>query len=323
MAYTRRPNDISSGSPTPGHTAGAEQAAEETASDSNPIRIEHRLRERIKELNCLYGLSRLVETHDTDLDAIFQGLVELIPLSWQYTELTACRIVFKGKTYQTDNFRETGWMQSAAILSGNEFAGQLVVAYLEETAPEFEGPFLQEERALIDALAERLRRISERQEQVEQLRRALRQIQMERDALADTNAALRVVMSRFEEERRISGQELFGNIERVVMPILQKLYTESPSHLVGYLDLLKKSLQEISSPSISRLSGPYGALSPTEIIICNMIRSGLSSKEIAQLRHISPVTVARHREHIRKKLGISNTEINLTTYLQKLVSPNR
>lgn len=290
----------------------------EYASKSREEVTERSLRERIKELNCLYGLSRLEEIHDTDLEAILQGLVELIPSSWQYSELTAARITFDGKTYQTANFAETRWRLSADIYKKDTPVGLLEVCYLEVTGSEHDGPFLKEERDLIDALAERLRRISERHEYSRQLHRALRQLQLERDALAETNAALRVVMSRFEEERRATSHELAGNIERVVMPILQTLYSEIPHNLTGYLDLLKKSLREVSSPLISRLTKQYSALSPTEIIICNMIRSGLTSKEIAELRHISPVTVARHREHIRKKLGISNTKTNLTTYLQKI-----
>ncbi len=259
-----------------------------------------------------------MEKHDTNMDAILHGLVELIPSSWQYSELTAARIIYKGKTYQTENFRETVRKQSSEIKNGDEIVGVVEVVYLEETNPEYEGPFLKEERALINGLAERLRRISERQEYSLQLHQALRQIQLERDALAETNAALRVVMSRFEEERRLTGRELSDNIERIVMPILQTLYSESPPQLAGYLDLLKKNLEEISSPFISRLVSQYRALSPTEIVICNMIRHGLNSKEIAQLRHISPVTVARHREHIRRKLGILNTKTNLSTYLQEI-----
>ena len=50
--------------------------------------------------------------------------------------------------------------------------------------------------------------------------------------------------------------------------------------------------------------------------ICNMIRNGLQTKEIAQLCSISLATVNRHREHIRRKLGITNSKRNLVTYLQ-------
>jgi DNA-binding CsgD family transcriptional regulator len=279
---------------------------------------ERRLRERIKELNCLYGLSRLVETHDTDLDAILQGLVELIPASWQFSEITASRIGFRGKLYQTANFQKTQWIQSAPIMCGKEIAGVLEVVYLEKVTPADEGPFLREERALINALAESLSRNAERIEYSMRLHRALRQIQVERDAMEETNSALRVVMTRFEEEKRVAGRELMLNIERVVMPILQMLYAESSPQLEGYLDLLKRSLEDICSPFVNNMSMQHINLSPTEIVICTMIRNGLTSKEIAKLRHISPVTVARHREHIRRKLGIANEKINLASYLQTI-----
>ncbi len=57
-------------------------------------------------------------------------------------------------------------------------------------------------------------------------------------------------------------------------------------------------------------------LTPTEISICNMVRSGLQSKEIAHMRSVSTATISRHRERIRHKLAIANTDVNLTTYLQ-------
>ncbi|MFK7825461.1 MAG: helix-turn-helix transcriptional regulator [Oligoflexales bacterium] len=56
-------------------------------------------------------------------------------------------------------------------------------------------------------------------------------------------------------------------------------------------------------------------LSPKEIQICNMIKNGLTVKEIAQMFHLSPRTVDKHRENIRKKLGLKSKKINLATYL--------
>ncbi|MBW2455841.1 MAG: helix-turn-helix transcriptional regulator [Deltaproteobacteria bacterium] len=96
------------------------------------------------------------------------------------------------------------------------------------------------------------------------------------------------------------------------------LEAEIPTNLQGYLKLLKRGIEEITSPFIDRVSAQFMNLSPTEVTICNMIRVGLTNKEIAELRHISPVTVARHREHIRRKLGLTNTKTNLSTYLQTM-----
>lgn len=122
----------------------------------------HQLQERIKELNCLYGISKLVENSNGLLDEILQGTVNLIPISWQYSESICARIVIDGKTFGTDNFRETAWKQKANIKKCGEYIGFLEVYYLDEKPEYDEGPFLQEERNLIDAIAERLGHILER-----------------------------------------------------------------------------------------------------------------------------------------------------------------
>ena len=117
--------------------------------------------ERVKELNCLYGFSRMQETRGVSLEEILQGLVELIPPAWQYPEVTCARVKLRNRQFTTKNFRETGWKQAETIhVSGKRF-GTLEVFYLEPRPDCDEGPFLREERSLLHALAERLGRIIE------------------------------------------------------------------------------------------------------------------------------------------------------------------
>ncbi len=80
--------------------------------------------------------------------------------------------------------------------------------------------------------------------------------------------------------------------------------------------MLKINLEDIASLFVNHLSGAYLSLTSTELKICNMIQNGLQAKEIAQIRELSLGTINRHREHIRRKLKINNSEINLMTYLQ-------
>jgi DNA-binding CsgD family transcriptional regulator len=82
------------------------------------------------------------------------------------------------------------------------------------------------------------------------------------------------------------------------------------------MEILQTNLEEITSPFISQLSHFYHSMTPTEIAICNMIRNGMRTKEIADMRGISEATVNRHREKIRRKLKITNQDINLATFLQ-------
>lgn len=128
------------------------------------------LNERVKELNCFYGMSELVENPDSSMHATVQGIVELIPSAWQYPGIAGARAVFDGKVYATDNFRETRWTLSSTIRTHGEPVGKLDVCYLEEKPERDEGPFCKEERRLLDAIAERLGRIIERRRAEEALR---------------------------------------------------------------------------------------------------------------------------------------------------------
>ncbi|MBS3819439.1 MEDS domain-containing protein [bacterium] len=137
------------------------------------------LQERVKELRCLYGISKLVERRDTSLDEIFQETCRLIQRSWQYPEITCARISIDGNEYATANFKKTSWMQKAGIQVHGKKAGEVEVGYLEKMPPLDEGPFLKEERDLIEAVAERLGKIIEShraEERITQLNSVLRAI---------------------------------------------------------------------------------------------------------------------------------------------------
>jgi len=120
------------------------------------------LDERVKELNCLFEISRLVEKRNLTLDGMLQGIVDLIPPAWQYPDITCAKITLKGEEIKSSNFKETIWQQTSHIIVHGVQIGNLVVGLLAERPVRDEGPFMQEERALLDAIAERVGRIIER-----------------------------------------------------------------------------------------------------------------------------------------------------------------
>jgi len=122
----------------------------------------HALGERIKELNCLYGISVIVDKPGISFDEILQGIINLIPASWQYPEFTCARIILEGKEFRTENFRETTWKQASEISVWGKTIAALEVYYLEERVERDDGPFMKEERVLLTMIAERLGRITER-----------------------------------------------------------------------------------------------------------------------------------------------------------------
>jgi len=271
-------------------------------SKTEPEKVEIALRERIKELNCLYVVSQLAERHLHSLDELLQELVNFLPYSWQYPEITCARILFDGKTYKSKEFKVTSWRQSSQIYMYHKVVGEVGIFYLEECPPDDEGPFMKEERALLDAVAEHIGTIATR-------------ISVDLE-LQESNIALRAVLSRIEQEKQGIYRDINMNVEKILKPILQALVLQLPPAQKKYAEMLQTNLEEITSPFISRLSLSYHSMTPTEIAICNMIRIGMLTKEIAEMRGVSQATINRHREKIRRKLKITNQDVNLATLLQ-------
>lgn len=119
----------------------------------------HALGERVKELNCLYGISKLVDQPGVTPEDILQGTVNLIPVSWQYPDVTCARIQWRNRSFQTQPFQETRWRQTADIIRKGKTEGRVEVFYVKAMPRLDEGPFLIEERRLLDAIAERLGKV--------------------------------------------------------------------------------------------------------------------------------------------------------------------
>jgi PAS domain S-box-containing protein len=166
----------------------------------------HDLRKRTQELNCLYVFSKFVETPGISLERMCQGAAGLLPPAWQYPETACARIVLEDQEFKTESFIETPWRQVCDIRLRGERIGSVEVCYLEERPESDEGPFLKEERSLLNAVAGRLGRIVQRKRAEEALRERL-------EVLVDTSpvgvlladaASGRVSLAN-REARRIFG----------------------------------------------------------------------------------------------------------------------
>jgi pyruvate,water dikinase len=117
-------------------------------------KLIHELKERAKELNCLYEIQEILNTPNISIDEVCQGIIKVIPPGWQYPDVCQARFTFAGKVYQTPGFEESPWVQSANIVIQDETVGRIDVYYTEERPVSDEGPFLKEERKLINTIAE-------------------------------------------------------------------------------------------------------------------------------------------------------------------------
>jgi DNA-binding NarL/FixJ family response regulator len=286
-------------------------------TETDPSKIEFALRERSKELNCIYALAKLAERYSNAIDPILENFVNILTDFWQYPEIACASIVYDGRTYKSRGFKLSKWWQSAQIVMDNKPRGKLEVFYLKERPPADEGPFLKEERLLLDTLALGIGRLLMRISVQQELKRVNEQLIVKQKSLEEANTALRALVGRINEEKQEIYDRIQANIDKIILPMLNnELARGLPEDQREYVELLKAQLEKITSPFINTLSRNFLSLTPTEIKICNMIREGMRTKEIAQLHGVSQAAIHRHREHIRQKLKIANTDINLTTFLQ-------
>ncbi|MCP4575527.1 MAG: PAS domain S-box protein, partial [Deltaproteobacteria bacterium] len=190
----------------------------ETLQDVNDEKITeealreamHALGERVKELNCLYAFSNLVDKPGISLDEIFQGVLDLIPAAMQYPEITCARITLEGTEFNTSKYGETKWGQVADIITHGEKIGRLEVGYLEAEPSWENDPFLTEEKTLLNVIAERIGKIVERKQ---------------------AEAALFETEKRFRDlvENSITGISIIQNDQVVYQnPVQEKLFGPLP-----------------------------------------------------------------------------------------------
>ncbi|UCE20815.1 MAG: hypothetical protein JSV46_00845, partial [Candidatus Aminicenantes bacterium] len=158
--------------------------------------------------------------------------------------------------------------------------------------------------------------ITERKKVELELKESESKLQKQKLALEQKNIALREIIAQIEVEKRKIKNDIETNINVVVSPILKKLVIEKDP--LKYVDLLQHHLRGLTSTFGTKITEKNLNLTPREIEICNMIKGGLTSKDISNLLSISFRTVEKHRRNIRQKIGISNKNINLTSYLHNL-----
>ena len=117
------------------------------------LTLLHLLGERVKELRLLHAAARLLQ-HDRPLGTdLFQELVNQLPPAWQFPECCEARISFRDIAVSTPGWADSVWRQSQSFTT-TLGSGLIEIVYLEERPAEAEGPFLAEERSLLESLAE-------------------------------------------------------------------------------------------------------------------------------------------------------------------------
>jgi hypothetical protein len=171
------------------------------------------LQERFKELTCLYQIEELLTTPGATIKDIFNCIIKAIPPGWQYPDLCQVRIIYEKIHYCSSDFKETPWFQKADIIFQGKSVGSIEVYYVKAIQVEDEGPFLKEERKLLNTISERLSHFIMQRHLEESLHEMER---IKKDILENRRAEWKVIVDLLSS----TDQNLLMRITRKMMNYL-------------------------------------------------------------------------------------------------------
>lgn len=302
------------------------------------------LKERVKELDCMYGISHLVERPNITLAEIIQGIVDIMRSAWRYPEITSVQIVIGDQRYQTSNFKKTKWRQVSLVKVGGEPIGFVTVHYIVEKPDIDEGPFSKEERCLIDAIAIRLGQIIERKTALEALCESEKKLsylsshlmaaqESERkriavelhDDLGQCLTFLKLRIQSFKNNLAAGSQELANEIEdllQFVQEILEKVRNLYNGLIPSFLDDLglRVSLESLAErfAENTRMHIPLELddidclFSPlTEVIIYRIFQEALTNIEKNSHAKYLSIVARKNKKNVSFTLEYDGTGSDL------------
>ena len=139
-----------------------------------------------------------------------------------------------------------------------------------------------------------------------------------RQAVEQKNVALSEMLTQVQRAKDDVGGHVRDNLEKVILPMIDDILADAPEQCQPRLLAVKAGLEDVLTPFATKISAIEG-LTPTELRMCQLIRTDIPTKQIAEMEHVSPATVSKHRENIRRKLGIQGKGINLASHLANLL----
>jgi PAS domain S-box-containing protein len=109
-----------------------------------------KLKERVKELNCLSQLNTIVSDNENSIHDILSKTLEIIPESFLHPHLTGAQIYFDKSEFVSSLFNGKQYIIKENIRVENSVKGYIAVSYESESN---QNPFLAEEKQLLKNIA--------------------------------------------------------------------------------------------------------------------------------------------------------------------------
>jgi DNA-binding NarL/FixJ family response regulator len=137
--------------------------------------------------------------------------------------------------------------------------------------------------------------------------------------LEETNEALKILLARGEEDRKLVEDRIKSNVKELVLPYVEKLkLTGLTVEQQTYLEIIETTIKNVFSSFLQKITSKQYHFTPKEIQVATLIREGKTTKQIADIMKVTRSAIGLHRHHIRNKLGLGKAKVNLRSYLLSL-----
>jgi DNA-binding NarL/FixJ family response regulator len=281
---------------------------------SNQEELIQALKRKNKVLNCIYNFSRILDSNEDNEGCKFKEIVKNIRYGFESPDILHARLTIDEVVYKNSDFSETNNLLCETIKLANTVIGKLEVFY--ETVAE---KFTDDEIKLIKTLSNGL----ENTLAATRLEHTLENIKAknlkDQKKIEEKNVAIKVILEQLDDEKNQVKENVALNIEGNIKPLLKKLQSQQSSNSdFKKLEIIEGFLNDINHDFYKNTANLHFNLTPSEIRVCHLVKTGLVNKEVAEMLDISLNTVKNHIRSIRKKLGLTNTKESLINYFNSL-----
>jgi DNA-binding NarL/FixJ family response regulator len=150
-------------------------------------------------------------------------------------------------------------------------------------------------------------------------KRADKETAMRIHGLEETNEALKILLARGEDDKKMVEDRIKSNVKELVLPYVEKLKaTGLTIEQQTYLEIIETTVKNVFSSFLQKITSKQYHFTPKEIQVATLIREGKTTKQIADIMKVTRSAIGLHRHHIRNKLGLGKAKVNLRSYLLSL-----
>jgi len=151
------------------------------------------------------------------------------------------------------------------------------------------------------------------------VKRSEKESAMRIHALEETNQALKILLERGEEDKKLIEDRIKSNVKELVIPYIEKLQSTGLNvEQQTYLEIVETTVRNVFSSFLQKITSKQYHFTPKEIQVATLIREGKTTKQIADIMKVTRSAIGLHRHHIRNKLGLGKAKVNLRSYLLSL-----